>query len=220
LKISAVIVAAGSGTRMKAGKNKVFLEILGKTILEHTVSAFEACDMIDEIVVVTNEIDEAKKALSEYKKVKAITCGGSVRGESVKNGLLKTTGELVAIHDGARALITAEDIRNVLNSAIEWGAAALGVKCKDTLKQIDGNGFIAGTVDREFLYNIQTPQVFRLAEIKEMYEQCEDNFTDDCAIAEKFGRKIKIVDGSYDNIKITTPEDLILAEKIFEKRGI
>lgn len=219
MKISAIIVAAGSGTRMRAGKNKVFLELLGKTILEQTVSVFEECKMIDEIIVVTNEIQEAEKILNKYKKLAGITPGGKVRGESVKNGLDLASGDFVAIHDGARALITETDIENVLKSAMEFGAAAVGVKCKDTLKQVDDDGFIRGTVDREFLYNIQTPQVFKLSEIKEMYERCEDVFTDDCALAEKYGKKVKIVDGSYDNIKITTPDDLDLAEKILKKRG-
>ena len=219
MKISAVIVAAGSGTRMKAGKNKVFLELLGKTVLEHTVSVFERCKMVDEIIVVTNEIDEAEAILSGYKKLTAVVCGGSVRGESVQNGLRKATGDIVAIHDGARALIMEEDIENVLKSAIEHGAAALGVKCKDTLKLADENGFITKTVDREFLYNIQTPQVFRLSEIKEMYEKCDEVFTDDCALAQKYGKKVKIVEGSYDNIKLTTPDDMELAEKILKKRG-
>ncbi|MBQ7986103.1 MAG: 2-C-methyl-D-erythritol 4-phosphate cytidylyltransferase [Clostridia bacterium] len=219
MKISAVIVAAGSGTRMKAGKNKVFLELLGKTILEHTVSAFENMAKIDEIIVVTNEIEEATKILSKYSKLKAIVQGGAVRGESVQNGLKKATGDFVAIHDGARALTLPEDIENVLDAAVEFGAAALGVKCKDTLKMADENGFIKETVDREFLYNIQTPQVFRLSEIKEMYEKCDEVFTDDCALAEKYGIKVKIVDGSYDNIKITTPDDLDLAERILRKRG-
>lgn len=219
MKISAIIVAAGKGTRMKAGKNKVFLEILGKPVLEHTVSVFDACPIIDEIVVVTNELDDAKKILSGYKKVTAITCGGAVRGESVKNGLSEATGDIAVIHDGARALILPEDIENVINAAIEYGCAALGVKCKDTLKLADENGFIKETVDREFLYNIQTPQVFRLFEIKEMYEKCDEVFTDDCALAQKFGKKVKIVDGSYDNLKLTTPEDMILAEEILRKRG-
>ncbi len=219
MKISAVIVAAGSGTRMKAGKNKVFLELLGKTILEHTVSAFHNMPMIDEIIVVTNEIEEAEKILSKYSKLKAIVPGGSVRGESVQNGLKVADGDFVAIHDGARALILAEDIENVLKAAIEFGAAALGVKCKDTLKMADENGFISKTLDREFLYNIQTPQVFKLSEITEMYEKCDEVFTDDCALAEKYGIRVKIVDGSYDNIKITTPDDMDLAERILKKRG-
>lgn len=219
MKISAVIVAAGNGTRMKAGKNKVFLELLKKTVLEHTVAVFDECDMIDEIIVVTNDTAEAEKILAKYKKLSFITVGGSTRGESVKNGLLKADGDFVAIHDGARALITAEDIENVLESAVKFGAAALGVKCKDTLKLSDKDGFISKTVDRECLYNIQTPQVFKLSEIREMYENCCEAFTDDCALAEKFGTKVKIVEGSYDNIKITTPDDLDLAERILKKRG-
>lgn len=219
MKISAVIVAAGSGTRMKAGKNKVFLELLGKTILEHTVSVFHNMPQIAEIIVVTNEAEEAEKILANYAKIKAIVPGGSVRGESVQNGLKEATGDLVAIHDGARALITAEDIENVLNATVKFGAAALGVKCKDTLKMADENGFISKTVDREFLYNIQTPQVFKLSEITEMYEKCDEVFTDDCALAEKYGIRVKIVDGSYDNIKITTPDDMDLAERILRKRG-
>ncbi len=219
MKISAVIVAAGSGTRMKAGKNKVFLELLGKTILEHTVSAFQNMPMIDEIIVVTNEIEEAEKILSKYSKLKEIVAGGNVRGESVQNGLKAATGDFVAIHDGARALVLQEDIENVLNAAMEFGAAALGVKCKDTLKMADENGFISKTLDREFLYNIQTPQVFKLSDILEMYEKCDEVFTDDCALAEKYGQRVKIVDGSYDNIKITTPDDMDLAERILKKRG-
>ena len=219
MKISAVIVAAGSGTRMNAGKNKVFLELLGKTILEHTVSAFENTPMIDEIIVVTNEIEAAAKTLSKYSKLKSIVLGGNTRGESVQKGLKAAEGDFVAIHDGARALILKEDIEKVLNAAIEFGAASLGVKCKDTLKMADENGFISKTVDREFLYNIQTPQVFKLSEILGMYEKCDQVFTDDCALAEKYGVRVKIVDGSYDNIKITTPDDMDLAERILKKRG-
>lgn len=219
MKISAVIVAAGSGTRMKAGKNKVFLELLGKTILEHTVSVFEKMAMIDEIVVVTNEIEEAGRILADYSKVAAIVPGGSVRGESVQNGLMKASGDFVAIHDGARALILEENIERVLVEAQKNGAAALGVKCKDTLKMADVNGFISKTLDRELLYNIQTPQVFKLEEIIRWYEDCDEVFTDDCALAEKYGAKVKIVDGSYDNIKITTPDDMDLAERILKKRG-
>ena len=219
MSVSAIIVAAGSGTRMGAGKNKVFLELLGKTILEHTVSVFESCASVSEIIVVTKEIDEAEKVLSGYKKVKAVVLGGNTRGESVKNGLLAASGDIACIHDGARALIMPADVERVILAAKEFGGAALGVKCKDTLKQADENGFISGTLDREYVYNIQTPQVFGMAAIREMYDKCEESFTDDCALAEKYGQPVKIVDGSYDNIKITTPDDLELAEKILEKRG-
>jgi len=217
--VSAIIVAAGSGTRMNAGKNKVFLELLGKTILERAVSVFESCNKVSEIIVVTNETEEAEKILSEYKKVKAIVKGGENRSQSVKNGLAKATGDVACIHDGARALVLLEDVEKVLLAQEEFGAASLGVKCKDTLKQADEKGFISGTLDREYVYNIQTPQVFNLSEIKEMYERFPGSFTDDCALAEKAGKPVKIVEGSYDNIKITTPDDMEIAEKILAKRG-
>ena len=218
MKISAVIVAAGSGTRMGAGKNKVFLEIFGKTILEHTVSAFSQCDIVDEIVVVTNETDEALKILEKYEKPYLVTNGGSVRGESVENGIKKATGDIVAIHDGARALIKPCEIKTVIEAAIKYGAAAMGVKSKDTLKTRDEEGFITGTLDREFVYNIQTPQVFFKDEIQSLYETCDKNFTDDCALFEECGKKVMLVEGSYDNIKITTPEDMEVAKGILEKR--
>lgn len=218
MKISAVIVAAGSGTRMGAGKNKVFLEILGKTILEHTISAFSQCDIIDEIVVVTNQQEEAAKILNKYEKPYSVTCGGAVRGDSVRMGIKKATGDIVAIHDGARALIKPEEITAVVRAAIKHGAAAMGVKSKDTLKLIGEDGFIAKTLDREWIYNIQTPQVFVKEEIQKLYEICDKSFTDDCALFEEYGKKVMLVEGSYDNIKITTPEDMEVAKGILEKR--
>lgn len=219
MKITAVIVAAGSGSRMGAGKNKVFLELSGRSILENTVAVFEDCDLINEITVVTSDLAECRKLLEPYKKVKNIVPGGKTRQESVKNGLETSSCDIVVIHDGARALISEKEIAAAIEAAEKYGAAAVGVKCKDTLKKADKEGFISGTVDREFIYNIQTPQVFNYKEIKKMHALAEDSsFTDDCALAEGFGTRIKIVDGSYDNIKITTPEDLEIAEKILEKR--
>lgn len=219
MKISAVIVAAGKGTRMGADKNKVFLSLMGKTILEHTVDVFEKAQEIDEIIIVTNDIEECQRLFSGYKKVTGIVCGGATRQESVKNGLMAVSGDFVAIHDGARALICEKEIDAAISAATRYGAAAVGVKSKDTLKKADENGFILKTVDREYIYNIQTPQVFNLAEIKRMHYLAEGNsFTDDCALAESFGTRIKIVEGSYDNIKITTPDDLEIAEKILRNR--
>ena len=215
----AVIVAAGEGRRMNAGMNKVYLPLFGKTILENTVAAFENCKKIDEIIVVSDDTEKCGRLLVGFKKVTAIVSGGKTRQESVKNGLEKCKSEYVAIHDGARALILAEDIEKVIGAAEKYGAAALGVKCKDTLKLADEDGFIAKTADREYLYQIQTPQVFITKEIKKMHSECAGGFTDDCAVAESFGKRVKIVEGSYDNIKITTPEDLIIAEKILEKRN-
>ena len=220
MKVSSVIVAAGKGTRMGADKNKVFLSLMGKTILEHTVDVFQNADIIDEIIVVTNDTKECGELLAGYNKVTHIVSGGATRQESVKNGLMVAKGDLVAIHDGARALIKEEELVAAIREAEKTGAAAVGVKSKDTLKKVDNNGFILKTVDREFIYNIQTPQVFRLKEIKKMHTLAKGgSFTDDCALAESFGTRIKVVDGSYDNIKITTPDDLEIAEKILKNRS-
>lgn len=219
MKVIGIIVAAGKGSRMGADKNKVFLELCGKTILENTVEVFEACQRIDEVVVVTNDVDFCRNLLSGYKKVSAVIPGGASRQESVKNGLLASDGDIAVIHDGARALIRCEEIEAAIFEAEKFGAAAVGVKCKDTLKAADENGFIKGTVDRETTYNIQTPQVFLYSEIKKMHINApRTDFTDDCALAESFGARIKIVEGSYDNLKITTPDDLSVAEKILESR--
>lgn len=218
--ISAVIVAAGKGERMGAGINKAYLPLGGKTVIETAVAPFEQCSRIDEIIVVTDDVQKCKNVLSGFSKVKTVVSGGRTRSESVKNGLYSAKGELCAIHDGARALITVSEIESVIDAVQKYGAAALGVKCKDTIKKADNDGFITETPDRDFLYQIQTPQAFITAEILKMHEGKEGNFTDDCALAESFGKRIKIVSGSYENIKITTPEDLDIAETILKKRGI
>ena len=217
--VSAVIVAAGMGRRMGAGINKTYLLLGGKTVLENTVSAFENCKKIDEIAVVTDDIEKCRELLKDFKKVTAVVLGGETRQDSVKNGLKAVRGDFVAIHDGARALVCEEDIEKVICEAEKYGAAALGVKCKDTLKIADKNGFIVKTADREFIYHIQTPQVFVRTEIEQAHNMCTGEVTDDCAVMESIGKKIKIIEGSYENIKITTPEDLIIAEKIIEKRN-
>ncbi len=220
MKVTAIIVAAGRGSRMGADKNKVFLELLGKTILETTVSVFENCDKINQITVVTNDIAECEKLFSGFSKVSKIVSGGATRQESVKAGIFASNADIVLIHDGARALIRKEEILAVIDAANEFGAAAVGVKTKDTMKKATADGFIEKTLDREYIYNIQTPQAFRYSDIKKMHEEARVNtFTDDCAIAESCGVRVKIVDGSYDNIKITTQDDLEIAEKILKKRG-
>lgn len=215
---SAVIVAAGMGKRMGAGMNKAYLMLCGRTILENTVSVFEKCGKIEEIIVVTDDTEKCRELLKGFKKVTAVVLGGKTRQDSVKNGLKASSGEFVAIHDGARALICEHDIERVIFEAEKYGAAALGVKCKDTLKTADENGFIKETVNRDFVYQIQTPQVFKRIEIEKAHEKADGSFTDDCGVMESTGKRIKIVEGSYENIKITTPEDLITAEKILEKR--
>ena len=138
------------------------------------------------------------------------------------NGLAFVSGDIVLIHDGARALITQAEITRVIDDVVKYGAASLGVKCKDTLKTADENGFIISTPDREKTYHIQTPQAFKTTEIKSAHDKAlADGFiaTDDCMIAEYVGMSVKISEGSYENIKITTPEDIITAEQILQKRS-
>lgn len=226
MKTTAVIVAGGKGTRMGAGKNKVLIKMAGREILYYTIAAFEKNKNIDDIIIVTgkDDIDECKRLIEKYnlKKVRRITGGGDTRRRSVMNGLLQAESDIVLIHDGARALITEDEINNSLMDCVKYGASAAGVKCKDTLKAADGGGFITGTVDRETTYLIQTPQTFRLGEILALHRKAEaEDFdaTDDCMIAERYGVRVKISRGSYENIKLTTPEDLILAEEILRKRG-
>lgn len=227
MKVTAIIVAGGKGTRMGADINKVFLKILNKEVLAHTICTFNGCDIIDNIIVVTgeNDIGKCETLVGKYKfnKVSAVVKGGETRQMSVMNGLNTADGDIVLIHDGARALVTEDEIHNSVKDCIEYGASAVGVKCKDTLKQSDVNGFIAGTVDREVTYMIQTPQTFYLDKILDMHKKAlNEGFcaTDDCMIAEHYGVKIKISSGSYDNIKLTTPEDMIVGERILRKRGI
>ncbi len=219
MKICAIIVAAGNGTRMGGVKNKVFLELGKKTVIEHTLETFKNCKLIDEIILVTRECDI--ELCKDFKDIKVIA-GGKTRQESVYRGLCEAKdADIVVIHDGARALIKSEEIENAICDAKEYGASAVGVSSKDTLKMVDDDGFIVKTLDRETTYQIQTPQVFKYNEIKKAHEMAiNDGFsgTDDCSLYEKYIGKIKVTKGSYDNIKLTTPEDMVIAENILEKR--
>lgn len=225
MKISAVIVAGGQGKRMGAPINKVFLPIQNKEIISHTMNAFENCTVIDEIIVVTgaDDIERVNQIAQRdhITKLASVTEGGAERQNSVYNGLCKATGDIVAIHDGARCLISPQEIEAVISDAIQYGASALGVKVKDTLKSVDLSGKITGTIDREFTMQIQTPQVFRLNEIKSLHERAEkDNaaVTDDCSVFELYSRPVHVTIGTYDNIKLTTPEDIAVGEQILKRR--
>lgn len=218
---SGIIVAAGRGRRMGKDINKVFLKIKGKEILKYTVDTFLECSSIDEIVVVTGkeDISFCEEMFSDAKKSIKVVAGGETRQESVYNGIIAASGDIVAIHDGARALITKELVSSAVEDAKTYGASALGVVAKDTIKLSDEEGFIKETLDRSHTYQIQTPQVFKREEIKRAHEiYGEKEVTDDCALAEMMGIRIKITQGSYENIKITTPEDLLSAEGILSKR--
>lgn len=219
----AVILAAGSGTRMKSDKSKLLLEINGKTVIERTVKAFSKISEIDEIIVVIRESDlnEFEKHLSKYDL--SYCFGGATRQESVMNAV-ETIDEcdLIIIHDGARPLVTEKEITDTVNKAKETGAAAVGVTPKDTIKIVDENLQIVGTPDRSNLISIRTPQVFDFSQYLKAVDLAKKqgkDFTDDCRLVENLGRKVNVVIGEYTNIKITTPEDIPMAESILKMRG-
>ena len=224
--ISAVIVAAGSSTRMNSSVRKPLMKIGDRAVLQHTVSAFEESKIIDEIVIVCPEDDIPvfKELLSEInlKRQLIFTAGGSTRQKSVRNGVAAVSGccDVVAIHDGARPLIKPEHIFSVVSDALDFGAAVLAVPAKDTIKIVE-NAEVISTPPREKLFLIQTPQVFEKNKYIEAYEKAQKeglDLTDDCQLIEAAGGKIHITAGDYTNIKITTPEDIFIAEALLKLR--
>lgn len=217
---SAVIVAAGSGTRMKC--DKMLLPLCGMSVIARTVSVFSQCGFFDEIIVVASKknIEPFREELKKHgiENGVRITEGGATRGESSLAGIKEAKSEYVMVHDGARALITEDIIENTLRACIRTGAAAAAVKPKDTIKTIRGD-VIAATVDRESTVFIQTPQAFLRDAVEKAYESATMQETDDCAVVEKTGAKIEIVPGSYENIKLTTEDDLITAKELLRKRN-
>ena len=224
---SVVIVSAGRGSRMKADINKQFLKLQNKEVIAHTIDKFYNNENIGEIIVVVRE-DEAeffKINIIEkygYKNIK-IAFGGSERQDSVYNGLkmVDENCKIVLIHDGARPFVNNETIDSAIESAKENKCVIVGVPVKDTIKVIDENNNVCDTPDRSTLWSIQTPQVFDYSLIMKAHEKArEDNYygTDDSILMEYFGQKVKVVEGSYNNIKITTPEDLKIGEEILRDK--
>ncbi len=215
----AIIVAAGSGTRFGAEMPKQFLDICGKPLLIHTLERFEQCPQIDEIVLVlaSEEIENFQKTLEKFnlKKLVKIIAGGKTRAESVRNALnsLNNNVEIVAVHDGARPLVSSKEIAQTIEKARETGAACLVGKITDTIKRIE-NGKIIETIDRENLRRAQTPQTFRFEILRKAFapKNFEATATDECFLVEKAGFEIAFTEGSAKNIKITTREDLAFAE--------
>lgn len=225
--VSCIVAAGGKGSRMGAEINKIFLDLCDIPVIAHTLKVLNDCDLINEIIIVTAECDlpGCNDIVKEFgfSKVKTITVGGKERQDSVSNGIREVSdnADIVMVHDAARPLVTNENLIEVINAAIEYGAAALGVPEKNTLKQVDENGFIVKTIDRNNVYAIHTPQVFTKNVIEQIYKNAyEQNIsaTDDCALAEIMDVKIKMVEDSYENIKITTQDDLVIAEQILYKR--
>ncbi len=220
-RASAVIAAAGNSSRMGKDTNKQLLFLSGMPILAHTLRAFDAAPEISEIIIVTRSEDllTIKDLVKEFSigKVKAIIPGGISRQESVYLGLCHVQEERVLIHDGARPLISAAEIKGVIEALDSCRAAALGVPVKDTIKQVTNTEMVASTLPRELLRQIQTPQGFYTEDILSAHQKATADgitVTDDCSLAEYIGIPVKIVPGSYQNLKVTTPEDLILAEAL------
>jgi len=221
MKTEALIVSAGKGRRFMEGKKKQFYFLAGKPILAHTLDQFEKSSLIHSILLVVGQedMDYCLKEIVEkwqFRKISQIIPGGKQRQDSVKNGIdvLSKDTDIVVIHDGVRPFVTKEMIEDSIRSAIRFQAVVFAMPVKETIKMIQPDGTVLKTLDRESLWQIQTPQTFRADVIKEAYYKAtEDGFngTDDASLVERIGLKVHILPGTYTNIKITTPEDLILA---------
>jgi len=227
MHVSAIIPAAGSGARM-GGIKKPYMDLAGKPILAHTLTIFQQCPLVNSIVVVTAKDDEARcvqDVVTAYgiDKSLSIVAGGDTRQESVFNALqeLSSNTDVVVIHDAVRPFVTEEMILQSIDNANQYGSAIVAVPVKDTIKESDDDGFVMKTLDRHRLWAIQTPQTFKYNLIMKAHLYARENniqATDDAFLIEQIGHKVKLIMGSYENIKITTPDDLIIAKAILESR--
>ncbi len=224
--VSVIIAAAGKGKRMESGMNKTFLPLLQQPVFSYSVRIFDACPMVDRLAVVVapEEISQMKALLSGMRLSKPwqIVAGGSERQYSIANALaaLEQQNGIIVVHDAARPLIETLLVEEVIDSAMRFRAAVTGVPVKDTVKMVDENGFVSQTLQRNFLWSVQTPQAFEASVLNQAYRQAmKDGFlgTDDSGLVERLGIPVKVIRGSYGNIKITTPEDLCVAETLLRK---
>ncbi len=223
---TAVVLAAGSGSRMKSNVKKQFMDMLGRPLIYYALKQFEDSP-VDEIILVTGEdaISYCKEEIVDYfgfTKVSKIVAGGKERYHSVYNALKEAKGDFVLIHDGARAFIDQDIIGRAMAGVDEYKACVIGMPVKDTIKLVDENGYAKETPNRSYVWQVQTPQCFVTQEIRAAYEvmmaTCQDGITDDAMVMERYGhRKIKLLEGSYNNLKMTTPEDILLGEIILKK---
>lgn len=219
--ISAVVAAGGSSSRM--GFDKLTADLCGLPVLIHTINAFERCGLIDEIVVVTRE-EHIPALLADvkyqgFKKLRSIVKGGATRQQSVHAGVCACSADAqyVCIHDGARPLVSGTVIEAAVNAAVRHGAATAAVPVKDTIKRRCGD-FVAETLPREALVQIQTPQVFQKELYLHAFAQSGQEYSDDCQLIESLGVAVSLSPGDYQNIKLTTEEDFILAEAFLMQR--
>ncbi len=226
--LQVVIAAAGLGSRMNSKLNKQYMLIQGRPVLAYCLDTFESFEAVDSMVVVANE-SEIKYCENEiikrygYKKVIGVIPGGKERQDSVWAGLnacANSTG-LVAIHDGARPLLTRQLLADLLSAVQKWGAAVPGVWARDTLKMVDEEGFVVDTLDRSRIAAVQTPQVFEYEMILKAFQMAYAEgiyATDDASLFERYIGRVKIVKSDTRNLKITMPEDIAVAESILENQ--
>ena len=235
MKTVAIVLAAGSGSRMKSDVKKQYMEIGGKPLIYYSLKAFEE-SIIDDIVLVVSrgDVDYVKKDIVDkygFDKVKTVVEGGLYRYHSVRLGLEAADSDCdyAFIHDGARPFVDRDIIMRALYAVKEYGACVVGMPAKDTIKIADDKGFAQSAPNRDKVWMVQTPQVFSYKTILELYRRLDReeeelmergiNITDDAMVAEYYSdQKIKLVEGSYNNIKITTPEDIAVAEEILKNK--
>ena len=227
---TAVILAAGRGTRMGTQTAKQYLELQGKPILAYALEIFEQSAVVDDILLMTDKehVEYCKKEIIDlygFQKVKKIAAGGRERYDSVYAGLCACEDcDYVFIHDGARPFVTEAMIKRTKEAVEKYGACIAGMPSKDTVKLADENGMVANTPKRSQVWTIQTPQVFSYSLIREAHEKARQydmkEITDDSMLVERYGKvPVCLVEGAYENLKITTPEDILVAEKILEKNS-
>lgn len=221
--VTAIILIAGNSTRFGKNKNKNFEIINEKPVFAYSLEAFNENIYVDNIIVAVKECEsqEVKKIINTYNLTKNIdiVVGGDTRKQSVFNCIKKTTSDIVIIHDGARPFITQEYITNCIKHMKFFNGVTIGVQSKDTIKITDMNNIVINTTNRSTTFLIQTPQCFDRSILLKMHEKyASENVTDDCALLEKDGYKIKILPGNYNNIKITTYDDLDIMKKLMQPK--
>ena len=221
VRVVAIVPAAGAVRRMKLKTRKPFVLLAGKPLISYTLNALNSCDIIDEIVVAAEKplVRRFKGLIRQFrfKKVVDVVAGGRTRSESVRNCLNRIvlrSSDIVVVHDGGRPFVESKLIKRIVGFAKKYGGAIAAIPQTDTVKLADEALFVTGTLDRTRIYRAQTPQAFRYGLLKKAYGSIKKKVTDDSGLVEGFGGKVKIIEGSPKNIKITTKEDLKLAEAL------
>jgi len=227
MSIGVVIPAAGQGKRMNSKVNKQYMDLLGRPVLAHTLSIFIKNNYIDQVIVVVSpdEVDYCRENIIKkfFKEDVEVVAGGKTRRESVFAGLqaFSPAIDYVIIHDGARPLITQFLLKRVIEALNSYDALVVGTRLKDTVKVVDSRDYVLETPQRSTLITVQTPQAFLYKDILEAYKKVPEDYpaTDDASLMEFMGKPVKMIEGSYENIKITVPLDIITAENILKQRG-